>query len=409
MSFGAFCPAPYRLRNDPLNGWAASAHARLCADKSAEKRTGAFARLTFTLSAGAISGIALSGQHGADLPTFTVLGTGQTELTFGATYFDDYGVACPIMLRHAKATPHGSTATKAIVELFNANTLIVRTFDSATGAPADSKVTVKIWCAALPNVAPVQTGAASIVPEGRPAWSHDSDIGDYGGDFDKEDCSTEEVPYAWTWYREYGSMIGSAFTSVKTGEVHSKKLALARNRAGVDRAAERARNNGLPRTADEMLGSWVEVLGVPVGDNDRRRVIRKRAAAKFAAMLGPTRETVDQAIADTLGPVLISIFRNEGTSLSVPPSQTFWDGVNPGPASYDLGGGTWISERSKLGILAVRPTSMPINDFLRLVDTQLFSVLDPLLPMWADYYWTSSISGFLLDISLLDFDGLTPT
>lgn len=32
---GGFCPLPWRLNNDPISGWAASQHARVCADLTA--------------------------------------------------------------------------------------------------------------------------------------------------------------------------------------------------------------------------------------------------------------------------------------------------------------------------------------------------------------------------------------
>jgi hypothetical protein len=412
LSFGAFCPLPIRLRDNENDGWPAQNHARFAADKSAAKRTCGLAWITYTLSGGAVSSVIHSGLYGSIItPTSAVIGTGHVRWTWPGATKDGYGVNDAIAIVHAEASAHGTTAIKAVPNIVDNRTIDVRTFTSSTGAAVDAKVTLSVTARAACPTPPFQKttkALASIKPDGRPAWSHDADIGDYGGDIDKENTTTEETPYAWTWYRELGEMLGSSFTIARFGEVHAKKLALARNMMGVDRAAERARNNALPRTADEALGAWVKCLGLSVREGERRWRIRRKAASHFAAVVGPTKETIDNAIAGLCGDSLISITRTTGASLSVPPTLTFWPGINPGPAAYDLGNGAWVSERSHLGIVIEKPSLTNRAAFLHMVNVDLFQMLDRLLPAWEAFDWSTSTSGFLLDISDMDFDGLVP-
>ncbi len=414
MSFGAFCPLPLRLRDNDIDGWKAQDHARLAADKAATKRTCALGWLTYTLSGGAVSSVGYTGLHGTgsgSAPTSSVIGTGHVRWTWPGGYTDGYGVSEAVNIAHATASAHGTTGIKAVVNLLSNRIVDVYTFTSSTGAAVDAKVTLRVKArasGATPVVQRTTKALASIRPDGRPAWSHDADIGDYGGDIDKENVRTEETPYAWTWYREITDMLGSAFTIARFGEVHARKLALARNMMGVDRAAERARNNALPRTADEAIGAWVKCLGITVREGERRWRIRRKAAAHFAAVVGPSKEIIDTAVADLCGDALINITRTTGASLSAPPTLTYWPGVNPGPSTYSLGNGAWISERAHLGVVIQKPSSTNLPAFLHLVNVDLFQMLDRLLPAWMTFDWSTSTDGFLLDISDMDFDGLVP-
>ncbi len=403
---------PLRLRADDKDGWNARTHARMCADTVAVKRTGPVCWLTYTLAGGTITNIVYSGANGVGssfAPTITALGTGVAQIDFPATLADGYGMTEPVYVRHVKATAHGVTAHKAQVTINSPRRITVYTFGAAFASHSDCRVTLKIWSSGNQPMAPVQVhDTATCRPDGRPYWTHDADIGDYGGDYDKQDCVTEETPYAATWYREFGGMIGSLFSKETRGEVHAKKLTLARAKMGVDRAAERARNNGLPGTSDEELANWLRSLNVSYSDSERKWRLRRKAAAKFAAILGPTRATVDAAVAELLGDAFVSITRVEGVSLSAPPSQTFWPTINPGSSLYSLGGGAWLSERCTLVVTAVRPPDAYLADFLRLMDVQLFQILDPMLPAWAGYIWNTSSDGFFLDVSEMDLVGITP-
>jgi len=117
----------------------------------------------------------------------------------------------------------------------------------------------------------------------------------------------------------------------------------------------------------------------------------------------------DEAVATLLGAHYVKSWRQTGVDLDTPPLLTYWPGVNPGPASYDIGGGAWLSERAHLVIEVQTVQGESLGDFLELMNTQLFALLDSLLPAWATFNWATNMGTcFLLDISQLDFDGLCP-
>jgi hypothetical protein len=248
-------------------------------------------------------------------------------------------------------------------------------------------------------------------------WGPESRIGDYDGAPDKVDCATETEPYAWLWYQEYEAMLGDAFTRNRTGMAHAKKLMLGRFEAGKTRAWERARANSLPNTADDCLGQWVEVLGVPVRATDQRWQIRQRCAAKFQGAIGPTQQNVDDSLSTLLGPLFVETRRSIGVDLDTPPALTFWPTINPGPTAMSLGGGAWSSERAHVVVILAKPPPSQLGEFLYQSNVVLFQQLDRLLPAKSTFNWTTSVQGFLLDgaahsdgsISQLDFDGLTST
>jgi hypothetical protein len=157
-----------------------------------------------------------------------------------------------------------------------------------------------------------------------------------------------------------------------------------------------------------MLGEWVKILQLRLRGDETRQEIRQRTAAKFKGSTGNSPTQVDDVVSDLLGAVFIANLRTFGTDLANPPSPTNWPGINPGPASYDLGGGAWLSPRSHLVVSVVGPTDINDADFAQIVNVDLYDELDRLLPAWMTFNWGVSVSsGFLLDISKLDFTGLT--
>lgn len=251
---------------------------------------------------------------------------------------------------------------------------------------------------------------ATIVPTGLPAWSRQAAIGDYDGAPDKEDSVTEGIePYAAGWYRELHAMRGSAYTKSPRTLVDAENIAIARMSAAVwSRTPEKARANQTPLRADEKLEYWLEVLAVQGPADEQRWQMRQRAVTHFRAAKGPTTANVLQALTDLLGDAFVAMHIQTGPDLATPPPITYWPGVNPGVPEYDLGGGAWFSERAQLEVEIIQPPSMSLGDFLLLTNVQLFDLLDKMLPAWAGFTWAISTGGFLLDTSLMDFDGLTP-
>ena len=247
---------------------------------------------------------------------------------------------------------------------------------------------------------------------GRPSWSRVAAIGDYDGATDKIASKTEgETPYAWQWYLDYTAMLGSGFSTAQSGIVHARKIALARSEAARSRAAERFLANCVPETSDELLGQWAHILristaGVP------KWLVRQKAAAKFAAVRGPSATDVDATLAELLGSGYLQSIRFTTNPLSTPPTQTFWPTANPGPVSYSLGGGTWFSKRAHLVVQLRKPAQAELGQFLQTVNVDLYQALDDLLPASSTFSWTvfdksSTTAGFFLDVSRLDLTGLT--
>jgi hypothetical protein len=252
------------------------------------------------------------------------------------------------------------------------------------------------------------TTAASIttVPLGRPAWSRSARIGYYDGALDKEDTKTERVPRAFVWYNEFTGALGTAFGDA--GFVHARKLALARLNAAIQRGAEKIDANSHPDTCDDFLGEWVKILGVRLNGDETRQEIRERCAAKFTATRGATRANIDDVCARLLGPFFQGNFCQKGVDLATPPDPTAWPGVNAGDPSYSLGGGAWYSVRSHLAVSVTTPQDINDLTWIQLVREDLPPELDRDLPAWMTFNVASDLgSGFLLDISRLDFGGLT--
>jgi hypothetical protein len=247
---------------------------------------------------------------------------------------------------------------------------------------------------------------------GKPCWSRDAAIGDYGGASDKVASSTEgAVPYVWSVYREICAMRGSAYvghTSLQTNTlVHCENLALARLLAWANfRLPEQFRANCLPGTADQGLEYWATVLAVPTKSSDQRWQVRQRCAAHYRAVTDASLSAIQAALADLLGDVYLDASFIEGGLLSTPPTQTYWPGVNPGAPELDLGGGTWTSERSHLWVEVQQPAGMTDGEFIQLTRVQAFQLLDRMLPAFCTF--TVSVGdGFTLDEDRLDFTGMT--
>ncbi len=248
---------------------------------------------------------------------------------------------------------------------------------------------------------------------GKPCWSREASIGDYGGMVDKVASRYEgTAPYAWFVYRELSALRGTAYAGYGSLDpntlVHCEHMALARMLAWTwFRQPEQLRANCLPGSSDQGLEYWAQVLRIPTKSSDQRWQVRDRARAHYRAVTEVNLPAIQAAIEELLGVVYVDASFTEGASLSAPPAITFWPGVNDGPASYSLGGGCWASERSHLFVEIQRPAGMTDADFHQLVNVQLFQLLDRLLPAYCTFSYAFG-TGFLLDtINQLDFVGLT--
>lgn len=400
---------PIRLGGSDRLGWTAAQHARMAADMAATARAAPLASLTVDIGSATVT--SYHGRNGSGLgsaPVIQALTVGRTRLFWSIaypteTFRDGTAVSYPWTNRTAVVSGHYNGApVLAYIRPLNGTNNVgpyvleveTRKWDGAAWSLSDEVFTLRVYG----------------------DWGPESRIGDYDGAPDKIDCQSEIEPYAWLWYQEYEAMLGDAFTRNRTGMVHAKKLMLARFEAGKTRAWERARANSLPNTADDCLGEWVEVLGVPTRATDQRWQIRQRCAAKFQGALGPTRQNVDDSLSKLLGTLFVQTIQPVGVDLDTPPTLTYWAGINPGPLSMSLGGGAWSSERAHIVVVVAKPPPSQIGEFLYQTNVVLFQQLDRLLPAKCTFNWTTAVSGFLLDgaahadgtISQLDFDALIP-
>jgi hypothetical protein len=256
---------------------------------------------------------------------------------------------------------------------------------------------------------------ASTVPlEGSPTWLRDRRLGHYGGALDKHDSTTEgRAPYAWWWYRELRAAKGSTFRSLHDmqGLVHAETLAFARGEAAKSRAADKLALSSTPSTSGDKLDSWVDRLAVPVHPEDTRHDVRTSCIAKYRAVTGPTRRVVDEAVSELLGDVLVRTWRQEGSDLDSPPPQTYWPNPTADPLvlTYAITDEAWLTERCHYVVETIRPAGMSLTTYRRLLDVQLYQLLDRMLPVWATFNWAEGLSdsGFSLDLDELDYTGLT--
>jgi hypothetical protein len=250
---------------------------------------------------------------------------------------------------------------------------------------------------------------ATITPSGKPCWSRESAIGDYGGATDKRDSHTEgSVPYAFGAYRELVAMKGSAYSSLPGTLVHCQNLAKARLIGFGFRMGEQLAANAFPASADDGLDYWVKVLAVPRRPDDQKWQLRQRCAAHYRATTSVNLSVIQGALQELLGDAYVDASFETGSSMSSPPAITYWPGINPGPVGYDLGGGTWLSERCHLWVQVQRPSNMSLANYYNLINVQGFQLLDRMLPAYCTFT-ISEGDGFILDESQLDYTGVTPS
>jgi hypothetical protein len=249
----------------------------------------------------------------------------------------------------------------------------------------------------------------TATPLGRPSWSRTASIEDYGGSLTKHDSETEgEISYAVMCFLEWrDNLRGSAYTKEEGTLVHVENVALGRFFGCMMRWADRLRNNRQPSLASDSLADWVKILAVPTRPSDTDTEIRAACAAKARGRLGPTRQVVDDSFAELLGDLFIQVWRIDGPDIATPPDLTYWPGVNPGPASYDLGGGAWLSERCHLVIEVTGPQEMQLSEYYYLLNGKLLDLARRILPAYVTCDWAVNVAGgFELDIDDLDFGSL---
>ncbi len=148
--FGGFCPLPLRLGGDAETGWSAAAHARMCADVAAAKRTLPLALISFTQVGSAATILQAScmwgGLTAAHRPTYVYGGgTGESVWTYDLNAVDPYEQYYPVTFRHGVgAAITDGTCMSAAVDLTQQHQITVALHDG-DGLPCDGGATIVLW------------------------------------------------------------------------------------------------------------------------------------------------------------------------------------------------------------------------------------------------------------------------
>jgi len=370
---GGLAPFPIRLGGTPEGGIRAAAHARAVADLCAIRRGLPLARMDVSVASGVVTLHAYSGRNGAGLAYAPALaGTataGEITVTWPLYYEDETGRVVRWRFTGVSVTVQGTTARFASYN------------------PTFALSSIQIY-----NIAEVETdGRVSIVFHG---YEDDATFADYDGTLDKRDDITENpVPYAGHIYRDIQQQRGSAYTTKARSLVHCENVAMARMWAHVSyRLPDKLRNNSTPLLADEGVEYWSKLLGIPIAPDEPRFETRRRLAVHYRLGDGAVFDSLRSKVKDLLGSAFGSVTLNHGADLANPPANTYWPTINPGLSIYDLGGGSWLSERAQVLVDVIVPGGVQDAKFNRLVNVELFELLDRELPIWATAQWRDSAS-----------------
>lgn len=361
------------------HGFTAAQHARVCADLVAACKTAQFA-LVKVRSNATIDGY--RGMNGdANAPTTTLVTSGppsHVRLDWPATWVDDYGNTRRVQIRSATVSSQRSdTLADAVVE---SPTRVSVYFD--TGLLRYAHLTV---------------------------YGSDLDkrtIYDYGGQLDKTDCTTETTPYSWSTYQFLRSDRGSLYSQQQSGLVHLENLAIARAEAARLRDGERVASNSNPLTATEKQDEWRRVLGVSARATDTPDRLRARMKAALIARRGNSQMLVEKACKALLGDLFVQFIRNHTADLTNPPNPTYGDGLETGPAEFDMGAGVWRSARNDLRVELTIPGGYSYSQFST-ASAELYELLDNMLPATVTFQIVRLGDGFHLDVDQLNVDALT--
>ena len=402
--FGALATQlPLRLTSmDPIHGWSAAQHARMCSDIVAGWRSLPLAVVTVRVDASSSTVVSYNGRNGsgsgyAPVATWTSA-TRPCSMTWNNSYgnnlaqtdaaniYNSTTVLEPWSIRHAIVKAHWSGSQK----------------DTSVRQIPASTNTVDIAIEATPTTPYYIT----ITAYGN--WGEERDIGDYGGDLDKTDNVSEAIiPYAAQWYREVHASRGSAYSTKPYSLVDAENIAIARFMSAVfSRTPEKYSANATPARATERLPYWVDVLGVPTNSSEPDYVLRKHCASHYKAALGPSLDVIRTAVSELLGEAFVDIDTYYGSDLENPPFPTFWPGGLSDGGTMSIGGPTWLSRRSHIRISVIEPPGMTRRNFLQLMNVQLYQLLDRILPAWVSWNWSVGTDGFTIGVDKIGIDSI---
>ena len=382
---------PLPLGGTAENGWTAEQQSRVANDLAALRRTSPFAVLSGdTGSTPEISAYyGWNGVGSSFAPTITHIVNGHIRLTWPTSYEDNYGVQHAINIVGAVGAARQSSARKVSTDI--------------TAHPCN-----EIDIHTTTHAGVFSSGGYSLVVYAKPDAEHI--YTDYDGDLSKKNSETEgEVPYGAVVYQDLrDNLRGTAHTKQEDGITFAKNVATARVFAGLWRAADKLRNNANPATADEGLDAWQNIYRVPVRPGAPKAELRRLCAAQFRAIGGAQQDNIEATFSELLGDLYIRIwYGGDEGSLDSPPECTYWPGINPGPESYNLGDGAWLSERAHLCVEVAPHESMALPEFYHRVNAQLFVIGRRLLPANMTFTWAENLpDGFDFELDEMDFGGM---
>ncbi len=382
---GGFAPLPIRLGGPATGGWTAAGHARFAADLASISRTLPLCVMVVSVASGVATTSTYNGRDGAGVkyaPTVTSPGAGRILVTFSAVKTTEDDRDLPWYVLSAKGTGHGTAFRRVDIDgdVGLATEFYIR---NAAGAAVDGTATLTFYG----------------------SWGPFATVDFYDGDPNKHDNETENpVPIAAQIYRDLQQQRGSAFSSSPTSLVHAENAAIARQRMFVDyRLPEKLRNNSTPLRADDGLEYWSEFLAIPARPRESRFSLRRRCSLQYRSTDGCTYDAFRSAVKDLLGEAFVDVILQQDDGLETPGENTYWPVINDGPATYDIGGGSWISERAHIIIGATQPSGMPSGEFNQLMNVELFQLVDQILPAWTTAQWrTDGVASNVWDGFLWD-------
>jgi hypothetical protein len=353
----------------------------MCTDLVAVRRTAWLLVMTYAKSGSTVTihnYIDQTTEGAINAPTAVVDATGQVTFTLARHWLDEYDNELPVKILGGEGTFHGSTCGSVSLVSHTAYTFTVKSFDAA-GSGVDGKVTVRL------------RGTANTSARKR------FDIGDYGGDTDKQASQYEgDEPYAASVMDMLYGARPSSMTRSPNSYIGCETLAAARMIAHlIYRLPEKLEANLLPGTSDEALNYWLKLLNVPQGSLPRWRA-RKLAATAYMSAKDPTYPVILEIAETSMGEFFEGIELHQSDDLAHPVYGTYWPGSGfEGDPADDIGGGTWTSRNDLITIRVSRPTAAQTAAFDEAA-SRCYDSLRVLLPAYKEIKVTKSKTGGLV-------------
>ena len=368
---GGFSPLPGRLGGGDLESLNANQHARLCADLLAVRRTAPLAVAKITVD---------ESESTATLDSFITQQPGTVPLP--VINFNGGDPGWNISLLFPSTTSDNTPDGRVQINLHGASVTPMTSAAQLLGVEANGNL-ARVW-------ATTDIDATFTVAVYGQSGDFNTEIGSYGGSLTKTDDTSENpTPYAALIYRDLQSQRGSAYTNKPDTLVHCENLAIARTLASeCFRLPDKLKNNASgPAKADEGLEYWTKSLGLGHRLGESLEALRARATLHRKPGVGATYDNLVDEVSTLLGDSFVGITLQFDDDFETPPTNTYWPVINPGPVSFDIGGGAWLTERSQIIIDVTQPAGTTDGEFSQLMNVDLFLLIDELIPIWCTAQW----------------------